>query len=165
MLKAKTNGLGSLWALVGVLAVTVGVPGDATAQGVKKSASGICHCPGGQFYDRTTNFTEYETIDACLASGGREPQRGQGDCSIASAGDEPNTNPRTTDDPPVGVVKKSTSGICHCPGGQFYDRTTNFTEYETIDACLASGGRTADSLMGVLVPMKRLKSIAPLSGL
>ena len=76
MLKTKTTGLGSLWVLVGVLAVTVGVPGNATAQEVKKSTSGICHCPGGQFYDRTTNFTEFETIDACLASGGREPQRG-----------------------------------------------------------------------------------------
>ena len=88
MLKAKTKGLGSLWVLAGVLAVTIGVPGDATAQGVKKSTSGICHCPSGQFYDRTTNFTEFETIDACLASGGREPQRGQGDCPMASSSDD-----------------------------------------------------------------------------
>ena len=110
MLKAKTKGLGSLWVLAGVLAVTVGVPGNATAQGVKKSASGICHCPGGQFYDRTTNFTEFETIDACLDSGGREPQRGQGDCSTATADDSSDTDIRTTDDAPVGVVKKSPSG-------------------------------------------------------
>ena len=141
VLKAKTKGLGSLWVLAGVLAVTIGVPDNATAQGVKKSASGICHCPGGQFYDRTTNFTEFETIDACLDSGGRAPQRGQGDCSTATADDSSDTDIRTTDDAPVGVVKKSTSGICHCPGGQFYDRTTNFTEFETIDACLDSGGR------------------------
>ena len=58
--------------LAGVLAVTVGVPRDATAQGVKKSTSGICHCPGGQFYGRTSNFTEFDTIDARLASVGRE---------------------------------------------------------------------------------------------
>ena len=88
MLKTKTKGLGLSWMLAGVLAVTAGVPGDATAQGVKKSTSGICHCPGGQFYDRTTNFTEYETIDACLVSGGREPQRGQGDCPMASSSDD-----------------------------------------------------------------------------
>ena len=73
VLKAKIKRLGLSWVLAGVLAVTVGVPGSAIAQGVKKSTSGICHCPGGQFYDRTTNFTEFETIDACLDSGGREP--------------------------------------------------------------------------------------------
>ena len=52
----------------------------------------------GQFYDRTTNFTEFKTIDACLDSGGREPQRGQGDCSTAAADDQADTASRTTDD-------------------------------------------------------------------
>lgn len=52
---------------------------------VKKSQSGICHCPGGQFYERTVNFTEFETIGACLASGGQEPQRGQGTCPTEPA--------------------------------------------------------------------------------
>ena len=50
---------------------------------VKKSASGICHCPGGQFYERTSNFTAFETLADCLASGGREPKRGQGQCAAA----------------------------------------------------------------------------------
>ena len=115
-LKTKIKWLGSSWVLAGVLAVTAGVSGNAAAQGVKKSASGICHCPGGQFYDRTSNFTEFETIDACLASGGREPQRGQGDCSTAAPDDPSDADLRASDDAPVGVVKKSASGICHCPG-------------------------------------------------
>ena len=55
--------------------------GEAKADVVKKSSSGICHCPGGSFYDRTARFTPYKTIDACLSSGGRHPKRGQGDCS------------------------------------------------------------------------------------
>ena len=46
----------------------------------KKSSSGICHCPGGQYYDRTKRFTAYRSIEECLASGGRHPRRGQGDC-------------------------------------------------------------------------------------
>lgn len=41
----------------------------------------------------------------------------------------------------TGVVKKSTTGICHAPGTTYYDRTLNFTPYDTIDGCLASGGR------------------------
>ena len=87
MLKTKTKWLGSPWVLAGVLAVTVGASTDAAAQAVKKSSSGICHCPGGQFYDRTTNFTEYETLEACLDSGGREPRRGQVDCRMESSSD------------------------------------------------------------------------------
>lgn len=47
---------------------------------VKKSSSGICHCPGGQFYLRTTKFTPFATLSECLESGGREPKRGQGNC-------------------------------------------------------------------------------------
>jgi|GEM_PF-894152 len=40
-----------------------------------------------------------------------------------------------------GVVKKSSTSICHAPGTTYYDRTTNFTPYNTLDECLASGGR------------------------
>jgi hypothetical protein len=40
-----------------------------------------------------------------------------------------------------GVVKKSTTGICHAPGTTYYDRTKNFTPYPNIQACLDSGGR------------------------
>ncbi|MCY4589829.1 MAG: thermonuclease family protein [Alphaproteobacteria bacterium] len=58
----------------------------AAAEGaaVKKSGSGICHCPGGQYYGRTKNFTPFDSIEACLDSGGRHPKRGQGDCVKAA---------------------------------------------------------------------------------
>jgi hypothetical protein len=42
---------------------------------------------------------------------------------------------------PAGVVKKSRTGLCHAPGTTDYAKTLNFTAYESIDACLASGGR------------------------
>lgn len=57
----------------------------------KKSSSGICHCPGGQYYDRTKEFTAYPSIAECLDSGGRPPKRGQGDCA--------QTAPRDPDGP------------------------------------------------------------------
>lgn len=47
---------------------------------VKKSGSGICHCSGGRFYERTKKFTSFATIKECLDSGGRPPKNGQGDC-------------------------------------------------------------------------------------
>ena len=130
-----------LLASVAVLAITIGDLDEAAAQAVKKSRSGICHCPGGQSYDRTSNFTAFEAIDTCLASGGREPKRGQGDCSTASSSGPGHTNVGTTDKAAAEVVKKSGTGICHCPGGQFYDRTSNFAAFDTLEACIASGGR------------------------
>ena len=48
---------------------------------IKKSRSGICHCPGGAYYGRTRNFMPFRSIEDCLASGGRHPKRGQGDCT------------------------------------------------------------------------------------
>jgi micrococcal nuclease len=47
----------------------------------------------------------------------------------------------TTQPASSGVVKKSTNDICHAPGTTYYDKTTNFTAYNSIDECLASGGR------------------------
>ena len=40
-----------------------------------------------------------------------------------------------------GVVKKSTTGICHAPGTTYYNKTKNFTAYDTVGDCLNSGGR------------------------
>jgi len=43
--------------------------------------------------------------------------------------------------PPEPAVKKSNSGICHAEDSRWYSRTKNFTPYDTLDACLKSGGR------------------------
>jgi len=42
---------------------------------VKKSKSGICHTQGTVFYNRMLNFTPYNSLAACIASGGREPKK------------------------------------------------------------------------------------------
>ena len=42
---------------------------------IKKSNSGICHAPGTTYYDRTLNFITFDSIDECLASGGKLPKR------------------------------------------------------------------------------------------
>jgi hypothetical protein len=42
---------------------------------VKKSRSGICHPKGGTYYSRTRHYTSYDTMQACLDSGGRAPRR------------------------------------------------------------------------------------------
>ena len=43
-------------------------------QPVKKSSSGICHATDSRHYERTDNFTPYNSLDDCLNSGGRLPK-------------------------------------------------------------------------------------------
>ena len=38
-------------------------------------------------------------------------------------------------------VKKSTTGICHKKGSQYYKQTKNFKNFDTLKKCLVSGGR------------------------
>ena len=42
---------------------------------VKKSKTGICHKSGSRYYDQTKHYKVYQTIDACIKSGGRLPKR------------------------------------------------------------------------------------------
>jgi len=42
---------------------------------VKKSTSDICHEKGTTYYERTTNYEAFDSIEDCLASGGRLPKR------------------------------------------------------------------------------------------
>jgi len=42
---------------------------------VKKSSTGICHAPGTTYYNQTKSFVAFDTLDACLSSGGRLPKR------------------------------------------------------------------------------------------
>jgi hypothetical protein len=42
---------------------------------VKKSVNSICHAPGTTYYNQTKSFIAFDTLDACLASGGRLPKR------------------------------------------------------------------------------------------
>ena len=88
---------------------------------VKKSESGICHDVSSASFKNTQKFTPYDSLDACLKSGGRMP-----------AGKEA---------PPAEVVKKSDSGICHDKSSPHYDKTKNFTPFASMDECLKSGGK------------------------
>ena len=40
----------------------------------KKSTTEICHKKGSQYYKQTKNFISFDTITACLESGGRLPR-------------------------------------------------------------------------------------------
>lgn len=59
--------------LVLVCATLFSIPSSAAGV-IKKSASGICHNEQSSYYLRTKNYTPYQTIEACVVSGGRLPK-------------------------------------------------------------------------------------------
>ena len=61
-------------ALVAMPLALAALPVLASAPPVKKSESGICHDTKSPWYARTTKFTPYPSMEACLASGGRKPK-------------------------------------------------------------------------------------------
>lgn len=46
----------------------------ANAETIKKSKSGICHDSSSPYYNRTKNFTSFNSLASCIDSGGRLPQ-------------------------------------------------------------------------------------------
>jgi hypothetical protein len=41
---------------------------------VKKSSTGICHAKGTKYYDITTNYKSFSSLEICLRGGGRLPK-------------------------------------------------------------------------------------------
>ena len=48
-----------------------------SAELIKKSNSGLCHPPESAWYERTKSYTEFDSLQACLNSGGAAAQRRQ----------------------------------------------------------------------------------------
>ena len=46
----------------------------AFSQPIKQSSSGICHPPASSWYERTENYTAYDSVEACLEADGRLPK-------------------------------------------------------------------------------------------
>lgn len=65
-MKAVVN---TLLALVLIVSATT-----AQAELVKKSKSGICHPPASSYYERTKNYQAFDSVHACIQSGGRLPK-------------------------------------------------------------------------------------------
>ena len=90
---------------------------------VKKSDSGICHGASSSSYGNTKKFTPFNSMDECIKSGGKLPAGAKAPAAAA--------------DP----VKKSDSGICHDKSSPHYEKTKNFTPFNSMDECVKSGGK------------------------
>lgn len=61
------------WQVLMMLVLLV-ASGAASAGLVKKTSSGVCHPPASSYYERTKNFTPFDSVESCIASGGRLPK-------------------------------------------------------------------------------------------
>ena len=109
-----------IWLALGFLMALNALAADAV---VKKSDSGICHDASSSSYSNTKKFTPFDSIDACVKSGGKLPAGAKE--AVA----------------PAEVVKKSDSGICHDKSSPYYEKTKNFTPFKSMDECVKSGGK------------------------
>lgn len=42
---------------------------------VKRSVNGVCHAKGTKYYELTTNFKSFSSMETCLRGGGRMPKK------------------------------------------------------------------------------------------
>jgi len=55
-----------------IIALSVNVTANASV--IKMSNSGLCHPPQSSWYDRTKNYQPFDSLEACLNSGGELPK-------------------------------------------------------------------------------------------
>lgn len=124
---------------VAVFALAAVLPRSAIAESagpieppVKMSKRSICHVRGSAGYKQTLNFRAYQSLEECLAAGGRLPGgKGGGGADDKALYDSEDRI----------VVRKSRSGICHDSSSPSYAQIKNYTAYATMGDCLGSGGR------------------------
>jgi len=44
------------------------------------------------------------------------------------------------------LIEKTKSGICHPPASSYYDRTKSYAAFDSVNACLAAGGRLSKGM-------------------
>lgn len=89
----------------------------------KKSKNGYCHYKTSIYYAKTKTYESYNTLSACLASGGSIPP---------GPSDKQNSQPN---------VKFSKSGICHDSTSEWFFKNRNYVEMQSMKECLTQGGR------------------------
>lgn len=98
-------------------------------------------------YKYQTEFKEAEKQAREATKGLWSPESCNGDTTQSATSksgntaESLNTTLPTTNNSSGSVVKKSKTGICHAPGTTYYNKTLNFTPYNSVDECLKSGGR------------------------
>lgn len=94
-------------------------------------------------YTYQSQVYKYQTEFKQAEKDARENSRGlwsldscNGDTAKPATSNSPTATGNVT-----GVVKMSRTKICHAPSTTYYEKTTNFTPYGTLQECLDAGGR------------------------
>jgi hypothetical protein len=132
---------------VAALALVVAAPPAASQDAaageappaVKMSRARVCHPLGTPGYAQTQRYEAFESVQACLAAGGRLA-RGVVAPEDAPA---PPADLAVFDTEDASFVRRSRAGICYTAADGGYLQLLYFKAYRSLEDCLASGGRRA----------------------
>lgn len=113
---------------------------------VKKSSSGICHPEDSSYYSRTRNFTPYQSLDACLDSGGRLPKN----YSSTSKGEKVGSNKYSRSK--FGHGWSDLDGDCQDSRQEtLIGQSTAPVRFESNDKCRVASGRWISPFTGKVI--------------
>jgi len=133
-----------LWALLFLLVVFESVAADTA----KKTSSGICHPPASSYYERTQNFRAFDSVQACLSSGGRLPKRLSEEYSARSLHGGPDTYERSA----FGHGWSDRDGDCQNSRAEALIATSSTTvRFATDESCRVISGRWVSPFTGDVI--------------
>jgi len=118
------------------------------AETIKKTSSGICHPPTSSYYERTQNFSAYDSVKACLASGGRLPKGLADEHSIQS----PEVNSGSYERSAFGHGWGDTDGDCQNSRAEALIKTSSTTvRFASGNRCRVVTGRWISPFTGKVI--------------
>lgn len=124
------------------------VSGVANAEIVKKTSFGICHPPSSSYYERTDNFRPFDSVEGCLASGGRLPKGLAQNHSMLSMKDSSNSYDRSA----FGHGWDDTDGDCQNSRAEALIATSSTTvRFATDRKCRVITGRWISPFTGKVI--------------
>lgn len=124
------------------------VSGFAVAETVKKTSSGICHPPASSYYERTKNFRPFDSVDACLTSGGRLPKNLAQNQSAQAARDDSTSYERSA----FGYGWEDADGDCQNSRAEALIATSATTvRFATEERCRVVTGRWISPFTGNVI--------------
>ncbi|MBL3557610.1 MULTISPECIES: HNH endonuclease family protein [Marinobacter] len=124
------------------------ITGVAAAETVKRTSSGICHPPASSYYERTKNFRPFDSVDACLASGGRLPKKLAQNQSAQAARDDSTSYERSA----FGYGWEDVDGDCQNSRAEALIATSSTTvRFATDRKCRVIAGRWISPFTGNVI--------------
>lgn len=107
----------------------------------KATKSGVCHDASSPNYNQIKNYTTFNSLTECVASGGHLAKSAAQPCRPVNRGSAKALY--DTDD--ISIIKKSRDGLCLDATDATFSSIVRFSAYAKLEDCLGDGGRLPTS--------------------